>query len=143
MLVGLLLSGLLFSSLQAPAQQQRLEQYYQQASEATRRQDWVSAEQAYSAILRLSPERADATYGLGLAHHFQGKYEKATRAFEKTLQLDPEMIEANLFLGLDYYLLYEYEKSTRSSRAGHRRSSRGHQPSAVPGRILFGFEAFR
>ena len=64
MLVGLLLSGLLLSGLQTPPQRQKLGQYYQQASEAAKSQDWVSAEQAYLAILRLSPESADANYGL-------------------------------------------------------------------------------
>lgn len=46
MLVGLLVSVLFLSGLQAPALQQHLEQYYQPASEVARRQEWISAEQA-------------------------------------------------------------------------------------------------
>jgi tetratricopeptide (TPR) repeat protein len=72
------------------------------AQEATARNDYVAAVQAYRQAVRIHPETPELWANLGLMEHEAGRYSDAIQSFQHAYHLKPSLYVPNLFLGIDY-----------------------------------------
>ncbi|HEY4048599.1 MAG TPA: tetratricopeptide repeat protein [Acidobacteriaceae bacterium] len=72
------------------------------AQEATARNDYVAAADAYRKAVRIHPETPELWANLGLMEHEAGRYSDAIQSFQHAYRLKPSLYVPNLFLGMDY-----------------------------------------
>ncbi len=90
-----------------PQQDDALNRHAAAAAAALNAGDYAAAERENRAILRLSPNLAEADMNLGISLFLQKNYHAAIGAFETGLKQKPDMSNARLFLGISHFNLNE------------------------------------
>lgn len=94
-----------------PGQVPSLEELFQEAQAASRRDDHAQAEKLYRRILAADPEILPARVNLGLACYRQHKSREAVTELRKALRISPREFSALLFAGLAYIDLTDYDRA--------------------------------
>ena len=104
--------ALLCAALQLSAQvPDDLPQLAAAAAAAMRSGDYAAAERYNAAIVKLSPQTAEAHINLGLSRFALKKYGDAAEAFEVGLRIRPDLHNGRLFLGISEFNLNRIEKA--------------------------------
>jgi tetratricopeptide (TPR) repeat protein len=90
------------------------------AQEAQKRQDYVTAEHEYKALLATAPNFAEVHMNLGLVYQLQNRINEAMTEFRHALKIKPSLPGANFFLGVDYCKLGEGIKAIPYLKASVR-----------------------
>jgi tetratricopeptide (TPR) repeat protein len=93
------------------AQSDALSIQFNQATQAMQEGKLEEAAVGFAAIIKQSPNFAEAHFNLGLVSEEQGKYDEAIASFQKALTLKPHLHGANLFLGITEFRLNHLEKA--------------------------------
>lgn len=96
----LLLASVHVVLLAYPAQNESLEELYQQAIAAQAAGDLKTATQKYVRIVALRPDVAEAHANLGRLHFQQQQWEDAERFLRKAVKLKPSLAGPHFFLGV-------------------------------------------
>jgi tetratricopeptide (TPR) repeat protein len=102
---------LLVVSVPVRAQSDALSTQFTQATQAMQEGKLDAAAAGFAAIIKQSPNFAEAHFNLGLANEERGKYDEAVASFQKALALKPHLHGANLFLGITEFRLNHLEKA--------------------------------
>jgi tetratricopeptide (TPR) repeat protein len=102
---------LLSGSILVQAQSDALSTQFTQATQAMQEGKLDAAAGGFAAIVKQSPNFAEAHFNLGLVNEEQGKYGDAIGSFQKALALKPHLHGANLFLGITEFRLNHLEKA--------------------------------
>ncbi len=89
----------------------KIQQHFQAAREAEKKQEYDKAVVEYQAVLKLDPDLAEVSSNLGLVYYLQRKDADAVKAFQAALKRKPDLFSANLFLGMVHVRSNQYEKS--------------------------------
>ena len=76
-----------------------------------RQGDLDAAATGFAAVVKQTPEFAEAHFDLGLVNEERGRYEEAITSFQKALALKPHLHGANLFLGVTEFRLNHLDKA--------------------------------
>jgi len=93
------------------AQSDALSTQFTQATQAMQEGNVDAAAAGFAAIVKQSPNFAEAHFNLGLVNEERGKYDEAMVSFQKALTLKPHLHGANLFLGITEFRLNHLEKA--------------------------------
>src|SRR3984885_3206458 len=108
----MLLCGLFLSAhTHALAQSDALSAQFAQATQAMQQGNLDAAAAGFAAVIKQSPDFAEAHFNLGLVNEEQGKYDEAIASFQKALALKPNLHGANLFLGITEFRLNRLDKA--------------------------------
>jgi tetratricopeptide (TPR) repeat protein len=110
-LSSLLLGVLLAISATGWAQTGAASAQFEQATAAMRQGDLDAAATGFAAVVKQTPEFAEAHFNLGLVNEERGRYEEAITSFQKALALKPHLHGANLFLGVTEFRLNYLDKA--------------------------------
>jgi tetratricopeptide (TPR) repeat protein len=100
-----------FSPLLSRAQDPAVAARFRQATEAMRQGNLDAAAEGFDAVVKDSPQFAEAHLNLGLVREEQGKNEDAIASLQKALALKPRLRGANLFLGVAEYRLNHFSQA--------------------------------
>jgi len=84
---------------------------FAQATEAMRAGNLDAAAEGFAAIVRQTPDFAEAYFNLGLVNQERGRYEDAIASFLKAISLKPRLHGANLFLGITEFRINHLDKA--------------------------------
>jgi tetratricopeptide (TPR) repeat protein len=98
-------------SVHAWAQSDALSAQFTQATQAMQQGNLDAAASGFAAIVKQSPNFAEAHFNLGLVNEEQGKYDEAIASFQKALELKPHLRGANLFLGITEFRLNHLDRA--------------------------------
>jgi tetratricopeptide (TPR) repeat protein len=88
-----------------------LEEHAKLAGTAMQRNDFVTAEREYRAILTVAPQLAEIRSNLGLALHMQDRFDEADREFRLAIQGNPKLFVPNYFLGIQLFKANRYKEA--------------------------------
>jgi tetratricopeptide (TPR) repeat protein len=86
---------------------------YWLAKDAYLNNDFETAMEYFSEIIKEGFEFADVYNMVGIIHHNKGKYEKAIQALEKALKINPKYTDAALNLAVIYNDMGQLEKAKK------------------------------
>ena len=87
---------------------------FREATEAQRAGQLNEAAAAYSEVVRMRPNLAEAYVNFGLVRYEQKRFENAVELLEKALAIKPSLGAARLFLGISYYSLNRLEPALKA-----------------------------
>jgi len=94
--------------------------HFDAAQQAQKRGDYGTAEREYEAVLRDSPQFAEAHMNLGLIYQLQDRIPDAVEQFRSAIKIKPALVGANFFLGVDYCKTGEGAKAVPYLKAAAR-----------------------
>jgi tetratricopeptide (TPR) repeat protein len=108
-----LLLGAVVLAAPAPAspQSDAASAQFAQATEAMRAGNLDAAAEGFAAIVRQTPDFAEAYFNLGLVNQERGRYEDAIASFQKAISLKSHLHGANLFLGITEFRINHLDKA--------------------------------
>jgi tetratricopeptide (TPR) repeat protein len=107
-----LLCGLFLSAPNSAwAQSGTLSAQFAQATQAMQEGNLDAAAAGFAAVIKQSPDFAEAHFNLGLVNEERGKYDEAIARFQKALALKPNLRGANLFLGITEFRLNRLDEA--------------------------------
>ncbi len=89
----------------------KIEDLYEQATEAFNNRDYEKAEQFFQKILDVNPTFADIQNKMGIIYNQTNRLEQAVESFKKALVSNPGYTEASLNLAITYSDLGQYDKA--------------------------------
>ncbi len=98
----------------AQSTSQSLDDYFRQARELEKKEDYASAEGIYQQAAKDYPNQPEVFKRLGIVDQTQLKFQDSIDAFQRVLQSAPQYPEVNFYLGLSYFGLNEYEKAIQA-----------------------------
>jgi tetratricopeptide (TPR) repeat protein len=78
---------------------------------------YLEAASRFTEVLADDPDRADALFGLGLAHYRAGLFRAAVGPFGRAVLAVPDSVEGRLYLALTYMALEDQGAAVRQLRA--------------------------
>ncbi len=90
---------------------QTLEDYFRQAQDLEKREDYAGAEKIYQEASANFPNQPEVLKRLGIVYQTELKFQESIDAFQKILQGAPQYPEVNFYLGLSYFGLNQFEKA--------------------------------
>lgn len=98
----------------AQANPQSLEDYFRQAKELEKKEDYSGAEKIYQEAARNYPNQPEILKRLGIVYQTELKFPESMEAFRKVLEQAPQYPEVNFYLGMSYFGVNEFEKAIES-----------------------------
>jgi len=90
---------------------QSLDDYFSQARELEKREDYAGAERVYQEAAKSYPNQPEILKRLGIIYQTELKFQESIDSFQRVLQGAPQYPEVNFYLGLSYFGLNQYEKA--------------------------------
>jgi tetratricopeptide (TPR) repeat protein len=90
---------------------QSLEDYFRQAAESEKRQDYSGAEKIYQEAAAKFPRQPEVLKRLGIVYQTELKLQESIDTFQKVLAQAPQYPEVNFYEGLAYFGLNQYVKA--------------------------------
>lgn len=91
--------------------QEDVAERFHKAVELQRQGNWKEAIAAYRALLKLSPDHAQAQANLGVALLRAGRYDEAVAAYEAAFKLDSKLTPVLLNLGIAHFQKGQFAKA--------------------------------
>src|SRR5580658_1691557 len=101
----------LSASTSVSAESDALSTQFAQATQAMQQGNLDAAAAGFAAVIKQSPDFAEAHFNLGLVDEERGKYDEAIASFQKALALKPNLRGANLFLGITEFRLNRLDEA--------------------------------
>src|SRR5262245_32313500 len=114
MRIEMILVSLLLMSVQPELAQQKprtLEDYFSQARELEKKEDFLGAEKVYQQAVEAFPNQPEIQKRLAILLQTELKLSESVEAFAKVLKNNPQYPEVNFFLGLSYLGLNHFENA--------------------------------
>ncbi len=124
LLAGLLCQSAAQTSTSRITPDDRIQTHFAAAQQAQRQNDYVVAEREYQAVLRETPQFAEAHMNLGLIYQLQNRIPEAVVQFRHALKIKPALVGANFFLGVDYCKNGDGAKAIPYLKAAARQESK-------------------
>ena len=94
---------------------QSLEDYFSQARELEKKEDFAGAESVYRQAAEAFPNQPEVLKRLGLIYQTELKFPESIDSFQKVLQQAPQYPEVNFYVGLSYWTLINSREPSSSS----------------------------
>jgi len=88
-----------------------LDNYFFEARELEKREDYSGAEKTYLQALAAFPEELEILKRLGIVYQTELKFQDSIRIFQKILEQAPHYSEVNFYLGLSFMGLNAFDKA--------------------------------
>jgi len=90
---------------------QSLDDYFSQARELEKREDYAGAERVYQEAAKSYPNQPEILKRLGIIYQTELKFQESIDSLQRVLQGAPQYPEVNFYVGLSYFGLDQYEKA--------------------------------
>ncbi len=97
--------------LRAQTQPPSLDDYFRQAADCEKREDYAGAEKIYLEAARNFPNQPEIPKRLGIVYQTELKFQESINTFDQVLKSAPQYPEVNFYEGVSYFGLNQYEKA--------------------------------
>jgi tetratricopeptide (TPR) repeat protein len=74
---------------------------------------YQEAVDSFKQVVRISPDYAEAYYGIGWAYGEMGKYQEAIEGYKKAISAGPDLSKAHSALGLIYIIINDRKSALK------------------------------
>jgi tetratricopeptide (TPR) repeat protein len=93
---------------------QSLDDYFHQARELEKTEDYAGAERVYQEAAKNYPSQPEILKRLGIVYQTELKFQESIGTFQRVLQGAPQYPEVNFYVGLSYFGLNQFDKAVEA-----------------------------